>query len=185
MSHWSTSLGRGSATLQEFRASSRSCRDRDRCANMCSMTSEGHPYARFRRALATGNARIAEAAARDLQQVGLRDALELVLLYRDDPERYERAAARWIGRLVAERRRLRLSEVELAAGAFREAAQRSRRRCAARLLVIVSEGGAPGRPTKETGAPTLEDNRIMVSDALDRRSVGPGQPGPTPLSAGC
>jgi len=71
--------------------------------------------------LATGNARIAEAVARALQEVGLRDALELVLLYRDDQERYERAAARWIGRLVAERPRLRLSEVELAAGAFREA----------------------------------------------------------------
>jgi hypothetical protein len=85
------------------------------------MTSQGHPYARFRHALATGNARIAEAAARDLQHVGLADALELVLLYRDDPERYERAAARWIGRLVAERPRLRLSEVELASAAFREA----------------------------------------------------------------
>jgi hypothetical protein len=31
----------------------------------------------------------------------LADALDLFLLYRDDPERYERAAARWIGRLVA------------------------------------------------------------------------------------
>ena len=81
----------------------------------------GHPHARFRRVLATRNARVAEAAARDLKRVGLADALELVLLYRDDPERYERAAARWIGRLVIERPRLRLSEVELAAGAFREA----------------------------------------------------------------
>jgi hypothetical protein len=81
----------------------------------------GTPLRRFRHALATGNARIAEAAARDLQHVGLADALELVLLYRDDPERYERAAARWIGRLVAERPRLRLSEVELASAAFREA----------------------------------------------------------------
>src|SRR5690348_11103671 len=88
---------------------------------MCSMTSQGHPYARFRRALATGNAQLAEAAARDLHTVSLGDALTLTLLYRDDPERYERAAARWIGRLVAERPRLRLSEVELAAGAFREA----------------------------------------------------------------
>jgi hypothetical protein len=85
------------------------------------VTSQGHPYARFRHALATGNARISEAAARDLQHVGLADALELCLLYRDEPERYERAAARWIGRLVAERPRLRWSEVELAAGAFREA----------------------------------------------------------------
>jgi hypothetical protein len=47
--------------------------------------------------------------------------MQLCLLYRDDPPRYERAAARWIGRLVAERPRLRLSEVELAVGAFREA----------------------------------------------------------------
>jgi hypothetical protein len=56
-----------------------------------------------------------------LQQVDLREAPELILLYRDDPERYERAAARWIRRLVSERPRLRLSEVELDAGAFREA----------------------------------------------------------------
>ena len=73
------------------------------CANMCSVTSQGHPYARFRRALATGNARIAEAAARDVDHIALGDALELCLLYRDDPERYERAAARWIARLIAER----------------------------------------------------------------------------------
>ena len=85
------------------------------------VTSQGHPYARFRRALATGNPRLAEDAARELQHIGLADALELCLLYKDDPERYERAAARWIGRLANERPRLRLSEVELAVGAFREA----------------------------------------------------------------
>jgi hypothetical protein len=85
------------------------------------MTSQGHPYARFRHPLATGNARVADAAARDLHTISLGDALTLTFLYRDDPERYERAAARWIGRLVAERPRLRLSEVELAAAAFREA----------------------------------------------------------------
>jgi hypothetical protein len=43
--------------------------------------------------LATGNARITEAAARDVSHVALADALQLCLLYRDDPERYERAAA--------------------------------------------------------------------------------------------
>jgi hypothetical protein len=69
---------------------------------------------------------IAEAAARELQQVGLRDALALVLPYRDDPGRYERAAARWIARLVSERPRVRLSEVELAAAAFREAVHSDR-----------------------------------------------------------
>ena len=65
--------------------------------------------------------RIAEAAARELSQIGLRDALDLVLLYRDDPERYERAAARWLAWLITDRPRVRLSEVELAVGAFREA----------------------------------------------------------------
>ena len=88
---------------------------------MCSMTSQGHPYARFRHALATGNARIAEAAARDLHTVSLGDALTLCLLYRDDPERYERAAARWIARLIAERPKIHLPEIELAAAGFREA----------------------------------------------------------------
>src|SRR3954469_11045470 len=85
------------------------------------VTSQGHPYTRFRRALATGNSRIAEAAARDLEHVALADALALCLLYRDDPERYERAAARWIARLIAERPKIQLSEIELAAAGFREA----------------------------------------------------------------
>jgi hypothetical protein len=85
------------------------------------VTSQGHPYARFRHALATGNARIAESAARDLYTVSLGDALTLCLLYRDDTERYERAAARWIARLIAERPKIRLSEIELAAAGFREA----------------------------------------------------------------
>lgn len=89
--------------------------------NMCSMTSQGHPYARFRRALATGNLAIAEAAARDLHTVSLGDALTLCLLYRDDPEGYERAAARWIARLISERPKIHLSEIELAAAGFREA----------------------------------------------------------------
>jgi hypothetical protein len=93
---------------------------------MRSVTSQGHPYARFRRALSTGNVLIAEAAARDLQTIGLADALELCLLYRAEPERYERAAARWISRLIAERPGVRLSELELVAAGFREAVHSDR-----------------------------------------------------------
>jgi hypothetical protein len=37
------------------------------------------------------------------------------------PERYERAAVRWIARLIAERPKIHLSEIELAAAGFREA----------------------------------------------------------------
>jgi hypothetical protein len=76
--------------------------------------------------LATGNSRIAEAAARDLRHVSLADALEVCLLYWGEPERYERAAARWIARLVAERPGVRLAEVELAAASFREAVHHDR-----------------------------------------------------------
>lgn len=60
-------------------------------------------------------------AARDLHTTSLGDALTLCLLYRDDPERYERAAARWIARLIAERPKILLAEIELAAAGFREA----------------------------------------------------------------
>ena len=70
---------------------------------MCSVTSQGHPYARFRRALATGNPVVADAAARELTQLSLADALGLSPLYRGEPDRYERAAARWMARLIAER----------------------------------------------------------------------------------
>jgi hypothetical protein len=85
------------------------------------MTSQRHPYARFRRALATGNPRIAEAAAREVQRLNLADALDLCLLYRGEPAKYERAAARWIARLIADRPGVRLLEIELVAAAFREA----------------------------------------------------------------
>ena len=61
------------------------------------------PYARFRRALDTGNARIALAGAADLGHVGLADALELVLLLLDsEPVRFERAALRWHARYCRE-----------------------------------------------------------------------------------
>lgn len=51
---------------------------------MCELVHDvaGHPYAHFRRAVASGNLLIAEAAARELQQLNLADALELCLLYR-------------------------------------------------------------------------------------------------------
>jgi hypothetical protein len=72
---------------------------------MCSMTSEGHTYARFRRALDRRNLAAAEDAARDLPHLSLDDALQLVRLYaeRGSPK-YERAALRWLERYVVESR---------------------------------------------------------------------------------
>ena len=53
--------------------------------------SQGHRYARFRRALATGNPPMAEAPARDVHRLSLADTLDLCLLYQAEPAKYERA----------------------------------------------------------------------------------------------
>jgi hypothetical protein len=72
---------------------------------MRSMTSQRSEYARFRRALLTKNPTIIDAAARDLPQVGLDDALRilLVLVERKD-HRFQMAAARFAARVTLERR---------------------------------------------------------------------------------
>jgi hypothetical protein len=74
----------------------------DRCEHVF-VTSQGRAYSRFQRALATGNLELVEAAARELPWIGLDDALLILALLADrgDP-RFDRAAARWIGRLLIE-----------------------------------------------------------------------------------
>ncbi len=67
------------------------------------VTSEGHPYARFQHALDRRNLLAAEDAARELEQLSLDDALQLVHLYaeRGSPK-FEKAAVRWLERYMAE-----------------------------------------------------------------------------------
>jgi hypothetical protein len=68
------------------------------------VTSEGHAYARFRRALLTKNVRLIDAAARDLTQISLKDALRiLVALAEKRDQRFARAAARFAARAMTER----------------------------------------------------------------------------------
>lgn len=83
------------------------------------MTYEGSPYTRFRRAIEHSNLFEAEASARELGHISLKDALSLVLLYasQDDP-RFDAAAVRWLARFAAERRGVRLAELQLAASAL-------------------------------------------------------------------
>jgi hypothetical protein len=58
---------------------------------------------RFRRALDRRNVTEALSAASELQFVGLAEALELTLLLADkEPEKYDRAAARWHLRFLEE-----------------------------------------------------------------------------------
>jgi len=65
----------------------------------------GSPHTRFKLALRTGNVHLIETAALELPKVGLQDALSiLVVLATTGDVRYERAAAKWAARAVAERR---------------------------------------------------------------------------------
>ena len=83
------------------------------------MTSDGSPYARFRRALKTGNEQLVTAAALELPQIALDDALRICLVLRGgDPGRYERAAVRWLGRFALEARGVTIAELRIAADAL-------------------------------------------------------------------
>jgi hypothetical protein len=67
------------------------------------VTSQGHPYAVFRRPIERRNLVAAWAAASELQTLSLPDALALCLLVLDrEPARFPRFALRWQARLCAE-----------------------------------------------------------------------------------
>jgi hypothetical protein len=83
------------------------------------VTSDGSPYARFRRALETGNELLVLGAARELPQIALDDALRICLVLRDgEPGRYERAAVRWLGRFALEARAVTIGDLRTAAAAL-------------------------------------------------------------------
>ncbi len=83
------------------------------------MTSQGHAYARFRRALASRSLLAVRAAAAELPQLSLRDALAVAALIRErEPQHFSRAAARWAGRLALERQ-IGLDELADAVAALR------------------------------------------------------------------
>jgi hypothetical protein len=82
------------------------------------MTSQGTAYGRFARALQRGDVFQAELAARELGQLSLAEALSLCeLLAARDPQRFERAARRWLQRFIEERSPS-LPEIALTAAAL-------------------------------------------------------------------
>jgi hypothetical protein len=109
-------------------------------ANICSVTSDGNPYSRFRRALDTGNESLVIAAALELPRVALDDALRICLVLRGgDPDRYERAAVRWLGRFALEAAGATIDDLRAAAEALgslphrpSEAMEHLQRLCVAR-----------------------------------------------------
>lgn len=82
------------------------------------MPGKGHPRAHFQRAVERRHLLSAEAAARQLGRLSLADALALCLLMAEqNPERFDRAAARWHARLVLETSGMGIAESQLALGA--------------------------------------------------------------------
>lgn len=82
------------------------------------VTSQGHAYAQFKRALRGGQVMMAWGLAAELPTVPLADALELLLLARDlEPARFDRGVPRWHSRLCAERQ-LSTGEAHLALAAL-------------------------------------------------------------------
>jgi hypothetical protein len=84
------------------------------------MTSQGTARGRFGRAIQRRHLTAAEMAAREMGGLSLDDALSLCeLLGELDPDRFERAALRWLQRFADERQPA-LAEVVLAASALAE-----------------------------------------------------------------
>jgi hypothetical protein len=83
------------------------------------MTSQGSAHGRFIRAIQQRNLWAAESSLRELGTPSLEDALSyLALLAEIKPEKLERAAVRWHGRLETEATFISLTESQLALAAL-------------------------------------------------------------------
>ena len=83
------------------------------------MTSQGSPYARFKRCLATGNGALVRAAAAELPRLSLEDSLAVCLVLRDsEPEVFQRAIVRWHALLCRQARGMGAREAQLALAAL-------------------------------------------------------------------
>jgi hypothetical protein len=82
------------------------------------VTSDGRPYARFRRALGGPSIAVIRSAAAELEQIELEDGLAICIAFLElEPATFPRAATRWVARLSLERR-LTLPESQLALAAL-------------------------------------------------------------------
>src|SRR4051794_32243473 len=85
---------------------------------------KGHPYRWFATALKRRDLAGAKAAAAELDHVTLTDALSIVVLMAECGDRaLDRAAARWLARLVAEHRAVGLGELRHALTALESLAR--------------------------------------------------------------
>ena len=112
---------------------------------------KGGSYQRFLRALDVGNPMLVRAAAAELPQVGLEDALGICLVLLDgEPDAYPAAAARWQARLCLERR-LSLDEAVLASAALSSLAGQRPQAAAAALSLLCRAHALPAAARRLDG----------------------------------
>jgi hypothetical protein len=123
------------------------------------VTSEGRPYARFRRALGGPSIEVIRATAAELERIELEDGLAICLAFLElEPGTFPRAATRWVARFALERR-LTLAESQLALAAL-SALESPGARAGAEALI---ELGARHR---------LERVEAIVGAWLERKGLG-------------
>jgi len=106
------------------------------------MSAGASPYALLRRALDRGSLFQAEAAARDCKHVRIDDSLALLCLYANEAHpRFDAAAVRWLGRLMAEHPSMGLDRASLALDAVRGLAGVSPEVARSRLALILRDIG--------------------------------------------
>ena len=89
------------------------------------MSTKGHSYARFRRALALRDLDLIRHADAELPRVPLADAAAVCALLADaEPGRYDRAACRWLARYCVETPGVTLEAVDEALGALQAMRER-------------------------------------------------------------
>jgi hypothetical protein len=89
------------------------------------VSTKGHTYARFRRALALRDLDLIRHAAAELPRVPLADAAAVCALLADaEPGRYDRAACRWLARYCVETPDVTLEAIDEALGALQTMRER-------------------------------------------------------------
>ena len=83
------------------------------------LTAQGHPRTVFKRAIERGSYLVAVTTAREVGRLDLAEALELLnLIALHEPALYDRAARRWLARLLDERQDVTVLDLQLAAAAL-------------------------------------------------------------------
>jgi hypothetical protein len=111
---------------------------------MCSVGAAGSPYASFRRAIEARNLTRALTEARDLPQISLVDAAELVVLAAEQHgPSFERWAGRWAARYALEEANVTLDEAQLVLAGLAGLRQADRQAAALALIAVFAARKRP------------------------------------------